>query len=118
MALPANLLNQSAVIGRSVGQVRDGRGGFRDATPTLVATVSVRIQPAGINERQHADALGAQVSHSLYALPGTPPADIRRGDWLSIGERKYHVVAVTHPSVPDFYVKALVNEVQKSGKPS
>lgn len=117
MPIPAGLLNQSAVIGRSVGVVRDGRGGFRDAKPTMVGQVAVRVNPAGSRDMDVAEKLGGSVSHVIYALPGVAPADIRRGDQLHIGNRIYSVSHVLRPSVPDFYVKALALEVQAKGAP-
>lgn len=115
MPIPAGLLNQSATLMRSMGEVRDGRGGFQNAPPTLVGTAAVRLNPAGSAEQTRAQARGVVLSHVAYALPG---ADLRRGDYLQIGDHLYEVISVERPSVPDFYTKALLNETQRKGKPA
>lgn len=115
MPIPAGLLNQSATIMRSMGEVRDGRGGFQNAPPTLVGTAAVRLNPAGAAETTRAQARGVVLSHVAYVLPS---ADLRRGDYLEIGDRVYEVIAVERPSVPDFYQKALAQETQRKAKPA
>lgn len=117
MPLPARLLNQSATLYRPQGRVRDGRGGYKEARPTLVGALSVRVQPAGSSEVTRAGSAGAVVSHVIYALPGDETTTIRRGDQVS-ADKLYEVVSVERPSERDYYVKALAYELQHAWKPA
>jgi hypothetical protein len=113
MPLPAALLNRSATVYRSMGEVRLPAGGARRTKPTIVGTAAIRITPAGAREATIGGIRGALVTHKVYAAAG---ADIRRGDELEIltpVRMLLSVVDIERPSIPDHHMTALAYEVQR-----
>lgn len=115
LAIPTSLLNKSANVYRSSGEVRDGRGGFKASPPAIISTgLLCRVNPAGAREAQVYGINGVSVSHVIYL---SPESDVRRDDQLEIDNKVYLVQALELPS-ESIYLKLACQSVQRAGLPA
>ncbi|MFJ7948605.1 head-tail adaptor protein [Streptomyces sp. NPDC096354] len=96
-----SLLNTQLSVWRHT-RIPDGMGGWVD-TVAVVSSERARISQPSATERSAADQTTARLSHVIY-LPAD--ADVRRGDELREGVRRFAVLAVFEPSAPGTYLRA------------
>ncbi|MFE7776558.1 head-tail adaptor protein [Streptomyces sp. NPDC057445] len=85
-----------------ISRIPDGMGGWVDSL-SVVSSERARISQPLARERVVADQSGALLSHVVF-LPAD--ADVRRGDELREGARRFEVLATFEPSAPGTYLRA------------
>ncbi|MER5687424.1 head-tail adaptor protein [Streptomyces sp. NPDC002205] len=101
------LMNTQLSVWRKT-RIPDGMGGWVD-TVAVVSSERARISQPSARERVAADQSSALLSHVVY-LPAD--ADVRRGDELRQGARRFTVLAVFEPSAPGTYLRADCQQTQ------
>jgi SPP1 family predicted phage head-tail adaptor len=104
-----HLLNRTVEVWRRA-ETDDGTGG-QATTWVQTGTHRVRISQPSAQERQVAQQAHSDLTHKVYAQPGT---DIRRGDELREAGLTLRVTATVGPS-KDIYLRADCEQLQSEG---
>jgi len=91
-----HLLNKTVTIDRDT-TTSDGFGG-NTRTPTTIATVRAKIDPASARDRSVANRDADRVTHTGYFEAGV---DVIRDDVVTEGINKFKVLSLLPPSSPD-----------------
>lgn len=102
----AHLLNRTLAVWRPA--VSDDGSGGQDVTLSHVGDVRAKVDQPTAEERQVADQLRAEHTHTIRFLPD---ADVQRGDELRGDGQTFHVLATLTPSHP-VYRRGLAQLIQ------
>jgi SPP1 family predicted phage head-tail adaptor len=106
-ALAATTFDQTATVQRPT-RAPDGAGGLSETLATVATDVGCRIgQPATANERLIAEQLQLPVTH---VLTFAHDADVRVGDVLVIGSRRFTVQQVLGPRAYPVHLRVVCLE--------
>jgi len=84
----------------------DGMGGWNTVSATVASTVA-RISPVSAKDRVQYEQLQYPVTHKVYVPGGT---DVKPGDEVVLGTRKFSVKGVTNPSEVGHHLEVLCEE--------
>lgn len=101
-----HLCNKTLAIQRKSAGTDDGMGGTTGGDFATVATTPAFIEPASAETRLRFQQYGTPVTHEIY----TPMADIRVGDRLALGARRFYVVAPLNPGEMDHHLEMVAEE--------
>ena len=93
-------------------RVSDGQGGWAVGYADA-GTVSGRLRPASSTERVAAAQRQAEISHVWYC---STAADVRREDWITVGDQTVEVTAVREPSHKGHHLECDCVEIQKGSE--